>query len=175
MPEEEGPVGSTEPAHPGRNRTDPHHRSPRVQRSERCGGGRVCPNFQAQGGGPSHERRLPTPGHPTHSRGRSRPGTRWGAGRVRSAGEGREWGCAPAPALCPAGGRGSDGGKWSQRGMHLAAGADAATTTPTARRCPGSDWPGPHAHPPAHGIRPEDRRRRRRRRPCPAPGSVCKE
>ncbi|XP_020950717.1 uncharacterized protein LOC110261065 [Sus scrofa] len=27
---------------------------------------------------------------------------------------------------------------------------------PTARGCPGSDWPGPHAHPPARGIRPRD-------------------
>lgn len=41
---------------------------------------------------------------------------------------------------------------------------------PPARRCPGSEGPGPRAHPPARGIQPGDRRRRR---PCPAPGSVC--
>lgn len=169
-------MGSTEQAHPGRNRTEPHHRSPRGQRSERCGGGRVCPQLPGAGWGPKPRAAPPHPRSPHALAWAIKAIARWGAGRVRSAGEGREWGCAPAPALCPAGGRGSDGGKWSQRGMHLAAGADAATTAPAARRCPGSDWPGPHAHPPAREIRPEDRRqRRRRRRPCPAPGSVCKE
>lgn len=36
----------------------------------------------------------------------------------------------PAPALCPTGRKGSDGGRGSQREMCLAAGTDAATTRP---------------------------------------------
>lgn len=65
-------------------------------------------------GGPAHAQRLP----------RTRVGEQGpspvveGAGRVRSAGEGHAWGCAPAPALCPPGGRGSDVGQGSRREMH---------------------------------------------------------
>lgn len=80
------------------------------------------------------------------------------AGRMRSAGEGRAWGCAPAPALCPA------GGSRPGRGAHTA--TIPRPRVPGVRRAK-----APRAHPPACGIRPGDRRRRR---PCPAPGSVCK-
>ena len=57
-------MGSTEQAHPGRNRTDPHHRSPRVQRSERCGGGECAPTSRRRVGAQATSGASPPPGTP---------------------------------------------------------------------------------------------------------------
>lgn len=117
---------------------------------------------------------LPHPGRPT-TLSRTRVGEQGhlphGGGWARAQCGKVTNGDAPAPALCPASGRGRSwkripAGAFTRPGMR--------TWRPSpARGCPGSEGLGaPRAHPPARGIQPRDRRRRRR--PCPAPGSVCK-
>lgn len=75
------------------------------------------PQLPGIGWGSGPRERLPTPLPRTRVGEQGPSPVVEGAGRVRSAGEGHAWGCAPAPALCPPGGRGSDVARGSQREM----------------------------------------------------------
>lgn len=177
------PDGRLGPGHPGaagaQGAPGPHGEDP----PQGVSAGPTEPQVQGEAAPTSaHARRLPAPGRPTPlPRTRLEPaeplphdGGGLGACAVR--GKVTRGHAPPAPALCPAGGRGSGRG-----------GGGGIVPAIIGQGCGRGHHPPPHlprpvprvrgagaarAHPPARGIWAADRRRRRR--PCPARGSVCK-
>lgn len=83
----------------------------------------------------------------------------WEAGRVRSAGEGHAWGCAPA--LCPAGGRRTKVARGPNLGCATRSRPGPALTHPRVESGPGTDRGGGGAHARRRGASAKCRGERR--------------